>query len=127
MTIDGPSVPKINSEVDDDGNINCDYTPPVAGDYVVSIKVNDKGVDKHIKGSPFKVKVIGDSDPRLERIKKIETSGKGLAIGKSFQQNEYWIDGRAAHLGGASLAIAVKNPERASTQLKVGVERSLNH
>lgn len=117
MTIDGPSVPKINSEVDDDGNINCDYVPPVAGDYVVWIKVNEK----HIKGSPFKVKVIGDSDPRLERIKKIEVSGKGIAIGKAFQQNEFWIDGRAANLK-AELTINIKNPERASTQLKVSIK-----
>ena len=86
----------------------------MAGDYVVWIKVKDK----HIKGSPFKVKVIGDSDPRLERIKKIEVSGKGIAIGKSFQQNEFWIDGRAANLK-AELSINIKNPERASTQLKV--------
>lgn len=84
------------------------------GDYQVSIKVNDR----HIKGSPFKVKVIGDSDPRLERIKKIETSGKGIAIGKSFQFNEFWIDGRKAGLK-AELTINIKNPERASTQLKV--------
>lgn len=89
-----------------------------------------------------KVKVIGDSDPKLERIKKIEVSGKGIAIGKAFQQvnnvlislenkrllildyhfffiqNEFWIDGRAAGIK-AELSINIKNPERASTQLKI--------
>lgn len=52
MTIDGPSVPNISKEADDDGNVNCNYIPQLPGDYQLVIKVNEK----HIKGSPFKVK-----------------------------------------------------------------------
>lgn len=55
VNIDGPSQPNIDKEVDDDGNINCEYIPTLPGDYTVVIKA----VDKHIKGSPFKVQVIG--------------------------------------------------------------------
>ena len=33
MTIDGPSVPSIKSEADDDGNINCNYIPQLPGKY----------------------------------------------------------------------------------------------
>lgn len=53
--IDGPSQPNIDREVDDDGNINCSYVPTLPGDYTVVVKANDKP----IKGSPFKVEVIG--------------------------------------------------------------------
>jgi filamin len=53
--IDGPSQPSINKEVDNDGNINCDYIPTLPGDYTVVVKA----MDKHIKGSPFKVLIIG--------------------------------------------------------------------
>lgn len=55
LAIDGPSQPNFETEIDDDGNINCSYVPVLPGDYTVAIKANDK----HIKGSPFKVVVIG--------------------------------------------------------------------
>ncbi|RWS01542.1 filamin-C-like protein [Dinothrombium tinctorium] len=45
-------------------------------------------------------------------IKKIEVTGRGILIGKSYMQNDFWIDGRAANLAGAGLS-------RASSQLKI--------
>lgn len=55
LAIDGPSCPTIERELDEDGNVNCHYVPKLPGDYTVTVKVNEK----HIKGSPFKVVVIG--------------------------------------------------------------------
>lgn len=55
LAIDGPSQPNFEREVDEDGNINCSYVPTLPGEYTVSVKASEK----HIKGSPFKVEVIG--------------------------------------------------------------------
>jgi hypothetical protein len=49
----------------------------------------------------------------------VEVAGKGIAIGKAYQQNEFWVDCRGANIGGADLTINIKNPERAATQLKI--------
>ena len=37
MVIDGPSMPTINTEVDDDLNVNCNYIPLVPGKFLVLI------------------------------------------------------------------------------------------
>jgi len=114
LEIDGPAQPSLNKKLDDDGNAIVTYTPPLPGEYKVSVQFNNK----HVKSSPFKVEIIGESDPKLQKVSKIQVSGKGIAIGKAYMQNEFWIDGRDAHLT-AGLVVNVKNPERASSQLKI--------
>ena len=113
-TIDGPAEPSANREPMDDGNLEITYTPPLPGEYKVTVQVDGK----HIKGSPYKVEVIGEKDPKLERVSKVDVAGKGIAIGKCCMQNEFWIDGRKANIT-AGLTVHIKNPQRASSQLKI--------
>lgn len=75
--------------------------------------------DKQIKGSPFKVTILGDSDPKYQKVALIECQGKGLITGKANTQNDFWIDARKAHISDADLSVTIKPPERASSQLNI--------
>lgn len=114
LEIDGPAQPTLNKKLDTDGNVVVSYIPPLPGEYKVGVLFNSK----HIKNSPFKVEIIGEGDPKLQKVCKIKVSGKGITIGKAYTQNEFWIDGRSAHLT-ANFTVNVKNPERAASQLKI--------
>ena len=114
VEINGPAQPSVTKTEDDDGYVKCSYTPSLPGEYTVSIKLDGKP----IKGSPYTAEVIGESDPKLERISKVSVTGKGILIGKTFAFNDFWIDGRSANIS-AGLAVHIKNPERASSQLKI--------
>ncbi|RWS01379.1 Filamin-A-like protein, partial [Dinothrombium tinctorium] len=70
-SINGPSQPTMMKGIDENGNAIVKYTPNLPGEYTVTVQY--KG--KHIKGSPFKVQILGESDPKLEMIKKIEVTG----------------------------------------------------
>ncbi|XP_074604162.1 filamin-B-like [Brevipalpus obovatus] len=114
VTIDGPAQPSAMKTPLDDGNIEVSYTPSLPGEYSVEVTIEGKP----IKGSPYKSEVIGEKDPKLERVSRVHVAGKGIMIGKSCYPNEFWIDGRDAAIA-AGLTVHMKNPPRASSGLKI--------
>lgn len=52
LAIEGPSEAKMTCKDNRDGSCSVEYTPTEGGDYDVSIQF----AEKHIPGSPFKVK-----------------------------------------------------------------------
>uniref|UniRef100_T1KEG5 Uncharacterized protein n=1 Tax=Tetranychus urticae TaxID=32264 RepID=T1KEG5_TETUR len=112
--IDGPAQPPLDRELLDESNLEITYTPPLPGEYKVVVQIDNK----HIKGSPYTVEVIGEKDPKLEKVSRIDVAGKGVTIGKSCMQNEFWIDGRKANIT-AGLTVHIKNPQRASSHLSI--------
>jgi len=121
-TIEGPSQPSFTTDVDDNGEVLVSYTPQLPGDYKISVHV--KG--KQIKNSPYKVTVVGDSDPKLKRVALVTCQGKGILTGKCNTQNEFIVDTREANLDGG-LVITIKNPERASSQLNINDNNAGTH
>lgn len=114
MSIEGPAQPSLIRAPLDDGNLEVTYTPSLPGEYFLAIQLDGK----HIKGSPYRAEVIGQKDPKLERVSRVQVAGKGIAVGKSCYQNVFWIDGRDASIS-AGLSVQVKNPPRSSSGLKI--------
>lgn len=54
LAIEGPSEAKMTCKDNRDGSCSVEYTPTESGDYDVSIQF----AEKHIPGSPFKVRII---------------------------------------------------------------------
>ena len=60
LAIEGPSKASISYHDNKDGTITINYLPTARGDYKISVKFDDK----HIKGSPFLVKITGEGRKR---------------------------------------------------------------
>jgi len=60
MAVEGPSKAEISCHDNKDGTVSVSYLPTAPGEY----KVTCKFADKHIKGSPFTVKVTGEGRKR---------------------------------------------------------------
>lgn len=58
MSVQGPSKADINCHDNKDGTVSVSYLPTSPGEYKVSVRF----ADKHIKGSPFSVKVTGQHE-----------------------------------------------------------------
>jgi len=72
-----------------DGSVDVIYTTPLAGDYKIHIKFEEG----HIQGSPFVVKILGDVQ---KAVQKVKVSGPALKNGKMNVVNEIIVDARDA-------------------------------
>ena len=62
IAVEGPSKAEIKCTDQRDGTCLCSYTPSLPGEYVVSIKFQDR----HIAGSPFTARVVGEARRRAQ-------------------------------------------------------------
>lgn len=60
LAVEGPSKAEISCHDNKDGTVSVSYLPTSPGEYKVSVKF----ADKHIKGSPYSVKVTGEGRKR---------------------------------------------------------------
>ena len=89
LAFDGPSKPDCKMTTQKDGTVDVCYTTQLAGDYKVHIKFEDK----HIQGSPFSVKILGDVKAAVEKVK---VTGAATKNGKNNANNEVIVDAREA-------------------------------
>jgi filamin len=70
-SVDGPSKPDAmcSCEKDDEGNtfVECSFVALQAGEYKFTIRYRGR----HIPGSPFKIKITGDTIPAAKLISKV--------------------------------------------------------
>lgn len=83
---DGPAQPQCTLTTKKDKSVDVAYTAPVAGEYKIHVKYDDKAVT----GSPFKCKIIGDVKAAVGKVK---VSG-AVKEGKVNKENDILIDGR---------------------------------
>ena len=99
------------------GNTGISFTPRETGEHLVSVKRNGK----HIKNSPFKIKVkpddVGDAN-------KVKVGGNALSEGKTHQDNTFHIDTKDAGYGG--LSMSVEGPSKAEINCKDHEDGSLD-
>ena len=99
------------------GNTGISFTPRETGEHLVSVKRNGK----HIKNSPFKIKVkpedVGDAN-------KVSVTGPALSEGKTHQDNTFHIDTKDAGYGG--LSMSVEGPSKAEISCKDHEDGSLD-
>jgi filamin len=74
LSIEGPSKADIECVDNEDGSCKVTYKPTEPGTYILNIKF----ADKHVKGSPFTVKVGGSGSGRL--TEKITRDRKAVDI-----------------------------------------------
>ncbi|XP_066973712.1 filamin-A isoform X13 [Macrobrachium rosenbergii] len=60
LAVEGPSKAEISCHDNKDGTVSVSYLPTAPGEYKVSVKF----AEKHIKGSPYSVKVTGEGRKR---------------------------------------------------------------
>lgn len=60
LAVEGPSKAEIGCHDNKDGTVSVSYLPLAPGEYKVSVKY----ADKHIRGSPYSVKVTGEGRKR---------------------------------------------------------------
>ncbi|XP_043237014.1 filamin-A-like isoform X4 [Amphibalanus amphitrite] len=60
LAVEGPSKAEISCHDNKDGTVSVSYLPTSPGEYKVAVKF----ADKHIKGSPYSVKVTGEGRKR---------------------------------------------------------------
>uniref|UniRef100_G3NI02 Filamin B n=1 Tax=Gasterosteus aculeatus TaxID=69293 RepID=G3NI02_GASAC len=65
LAIEGPSKADINCVDNKDGTCSVSYMPTLPGDYNILVKYNDK----HIAGSPFSARIIGQDNQRRSQVK----------------------------------------------------------
>lgn len=73
------------------GRYKCEYTPAIAGAYLLNIVWNER----QLRGSPYKVNVIPACHPQ-----KVIVSGEGLKGGMLGREIDVRIDTRKAGAGG---------------------------
>jgi hypothetical protein len=93
---DGPSQPDCKLVTKKDKTIDVTYTAPVAGEYKIHVRYEDKP----IPGSPFKCKIIGDVS---SAVGKMKISGD-IKEGKINSNNSILIDGREVGILGTSMS-----------------------
>lgn len=60
LAVEGPSKAEISCHDNKDGTVSVSYLPTAPGEYKVSVKF----AEKHIKGSPYSVKITGEGRKR---------------------------------------------------------------
>jgi len=93
---DGPAQPDCKLTTKKDKSVDVTYTAPVAGDY----KIHVQYADKHVPGSPFKCKIIGDVKAAVGKVK----SSGATKEGKINTDNTILIDGREVGIVGGLTA-----------------------
>ncbi|KAJ8002627.1 hypothetical protein DPEC_G00160850 [Dallia pectoralis] len=78
LSIEGPSKVDISCEDMEDGTCRVTYCPTEPGNYIINIKFSDK----HIPGSPFTVKVIGEGRMK-ESITRRRTAPSIASVGSA--------------------------------------------
>lgn len=81
--------------------------PKVGGDYKIHVNYEDKSV----KGSPFFLKIKGNSENTRKLVERINCSGDALKTGKVGASNEVTVDCKDAGITGG-LAIAMEGPSK---------------
>ncbi|XP_013766614.1 filamin-C isoform X2 [Pundamilia nyererei] len=64
LAVEGPSKAEISCKDNKDGTCTVSYLPTAPGDYNIIVKFDDK----HIPGSPFTAKIIGDDSMRTSQL-----------------------------------------------------------
>ncbi|RXG52936.1 Filamin-A, partial [Armadillidium vulgare] len=62
LAVEGPSKAEISCHDNKDGTVSVSYLPTAPGEYKVSVKFSEK----HIKGSPYSVKITGEGRKRSQ-------------------------------------------------------------
>ena len=100
VSMRGPAEAPITPKDQANNVVNCEYLPPVAGDYEISIL----WADVHIPGSPFNVKILPAVDPNA-----VIAYGPGLESGLTTDMwAEFFVDYRKA--GKGDLNVEVHGP-----------------
>jgi len=110
VAFDGPSKPECLLTTLKEGSVECSYKTLVAGDYKIHIKF----AEKHIDGSPFKVKILGDVKKTVDKVKMI---GDALKNGKSMLTNEFTVDAREAGIT-SGLQVSMEGPGKPEINFK---------
>jgi filamin len=109
VAFDGPARPECMLTTQKDGSVDAAYKTPVPGEYKIHIKFNDK----HIEGSPFKVKILGD---KTAAVGKIKVSGASKE-GKALITNEIIVDATEAGIT-SGLQCAMEGPSKPEISFK---------
>jgi len=95
VAFDGPEKPDIEFDHLKDGNIAVTYVANVPGVYILTVKYNDK----HVRGSPFKINILGRGFPIIKPlvikrniVKKVKLSGPGMQDVKVNEIAEIFLD-----------------------------------
>ncbi|XP_035706839.1 filamin-B isoform X2 [Folsomia candida] len=91
---DGPGQPECRLNTKKDKSIDVTYTSPVAGEYKIHVRYDDKP----IPGSPFKCKIIGDVKGAVDKVKASGDTKEG----KVNVNNTILVDGREVGILGRS-------------------------
>jgi len=110
LAFDGPSKPECKMTTQKDGSVDVSYTTQLAGDYKVHIKFEEK----HIQGSPFSVKILGDVKAAVENVKVAATTTK---TGKNNAVNEVVVDAREAGIT-SGLQVSMEGPSKPEISFK---------
>lgn len=103
----GPSKPEIVFKDNKDGSVEVTYVPKVGGDYKIHVNYEEKPV----KGSPFYLKIKGNTANTKKLVERISCSGDALKQGKVGVVNEVIVDCKDAGITGG-LAIAMEGPSK---------------
>jgi len=76
LAVEGPSKTEINCVENDDGTLSVTYLPTLPGEYVISVKFDDKD----IPGSPFTANISGGNDVIKSNFSYGTTSDVDLQI-----------------------------------------------
>jgi len=110
IAFDGPSKPECKMTTQKDGSVDVCYTTPLAGDYKIHIKFEEA----HIQGSPFLVKILGDVQ---KAVQKVKVTGPALKNGKMNAINEIIVDARDAGIT-SGLQVAMEGPSKPEISFK---------
>ncbi|XP_015783682.1 filamin-C [Tetranychus urticae] len=121
FSMDGPSLPvplKVDAVDETRGVMDVTYTPLLPGNYSINIKYHGE----HISGSPFKVKIEGESIKQFTLTSKVKVYGPNLKNGKANELNTVYIDIDDPSIKGG-LAASMAGPKTAKVNLKMVEEK----
>ncbi|XP_053200943.1 filamin-C-like [Panonychus citri] len=121
FSMDGPSIPvplKVDAVDETRGVMDVTYTPILPGNYSINIKYHGE----HINGSPFKVRIEGESIKQFTLTSKVNVYGSNLKTGKVNQTNVIYIDVDDPAIKGG-LAASMAGPKGAKVNLKMVEEK----
>ncbi|KAM9705439.1 LOW QUALITY PROTEIN: filamin-C-like [Menidia menidia] len=108
LTVEGPCEAKIECQDNGDGSCSVSYLPTEPGDYAINILF----AEKHVPGSPFRVRVRPAFDPG-----RVTASGPGLERGTANQTAHFTVD--CSQAGQAELSIQIQSESGAQAQVQV--------
>lgn len=117
IDLDGASTPmpmNIDSSDAMAGEVNCAFSPILPGTYILSVRF--KG--EHIRGSPFRIKVEGESIRQFTLTSKVRVYGPNIKDAKVEQNNVVCVDINDKNIAGGFTA-AMAGPRGAKVNLKM--------